>query len=195
MRQASFFSTFFNGLRTINIYFPAAAAEQVTDEIINDIQTGHTIEQKTKDVLLPQSKTNGFQRIVYLWLDRSINLLIPSAYAAEVDLSVDTVEIGRLRAAMPARFSVLKTFYSKGLIAINSNGILVARGTIPLKDRNKVKKLVAAENADRYSLYQAIANGHPEWFDQIKATFADRWIEHAQKGWWHQNSKDSWKQK
>jgi hypothetical protein len=32
-----------------------------------------------------------------------------------------------------------------------------------------------AENADRQSLYQAIANanGHPEWTTQIKSTFTD----------------------
>jgi uncharacterized protein YdbL (DUF1318 family) len=68
---------------------------------------------------------------------------------------------------------------------------------IPLKDRNQVSKLVAAENKDRQSLYQAIANanGHPEWLNQIKSTFAGRWIGNAQSGWWYQSSNGSWKQK
>ena len=54
--------------------------------------------------------------------------------------------------------------------------------SVPLKDRNQVNKLVAAENADRQSLYQAIANanGHPEWAAQIKSTFAARWVSNAQ---------------
>ncbi len=50
-----------------------------------------------------------------------------------------------------------------------------------LKNRKKVNKLIAAENADRQRLYQAIAygNGHPDWFAQIKSTFATRWVRHA----------------
>ncbi len=41
---------------------------------------------------------------------------------------------------------------------------------MPLKERNKVNKLITAENADRIKLYQAIAkeNGHRRWFEQIK---------------------------
>jgi uncharacterized protein YdbL (DUF1318 family) len=68
--------------------------------------------------------------------------------------------------------------------------------SVPLKDRNKVGKLVAAENKDRESLYQAIANanGHPEWAAQIKSTFAARWVSNAQSGWWYQSS-GTWKQK
>jgi uncharacterized protein YdbL (DUF1318 family) len=66
---------------------------------------------------------------------------------------------------------------------------------VPLKDRNQVNKLVAAENADRQSLYQAIANanGHPEWVTQIKSTFAASWVSNAQPGWWYQSA-GSWKQ-
>jgi uncharacterized protein YdbL (DUF1318 family) len=66
-----------------------------------------------------------------------------------------------------------------------------------LKDRNQATQLVAAENANRNQLYQAIANanGHPEWAAQIKATFAARWVGNAQGGWWYQSSNGSWKQK
>jgi hypothetical protein len=55
---------------------------------------------------------------------------------------------------------------------------------------------VAMENADRQSLYQAIANanGHPDWVTQIKSTFAASWVSNAQSGWWYQSS-GTWKQK
>ena len=83
-------------------------------------------------------------------------------------------------------------------IGIQADGLLAVKdaGSVPLKDRNKVAKLVAAENKDRESLYQAIANanGHPEWAAQIKSTFAARWVSNAQAGWWYQSA-GTWKQK
>ena len=47
------------------------------------------------------------------------------------------------------------------------------------------------------SLYKAIAaaNGHPDWFAQIKSTFAKRWVSNAQAGWWYQSANGSWKKK
>jgi uncharacterized protein YdbL (DUF1318 family) len=55
---------------------------------------------------------------------------------------------------------------------------------------------VAAENADRAALYREIAraNGHPEWEAEVRKTFAQRWIERAQPGWWVQRG-GAWVQK
>lgn len=185
---------------TINIYFPAAAAEQVADKIIKDIQSEQdALKPQGQDAvpIQPQSKIDGLELSVYRFIDSTLNILVSSAYAAGADLSVDTVEIRQLRAAMRSRFSQLKPFYSKGWVAIKVDGLLTTRGNIALKDRNKVKKLVAAENADREKLYRAIANanGHAEWTAQIKSTFATRWVSNAQPGWWYQTSNGSWKQK
>jgi uncharacterized protein YdbL (DUF1318 family) len=60
---------------------------------------------------------------------------------------------------------------------------------VPLKDRQGINALVAAENADRNALYKEIAagNGHPEWRGDIQGTFAGRWIDKAQGGWYYQN--------
>lgn len=177
---------------TINIYFPAAAAEKAADEIIKDIQD--TAPQNSE----PQSGLPDSQKAVYLWLDKAIATFISSASAAEADLAIDSAEIRRFRASMESRFPSLKPFYDSGVIGIQEDGLLTVRDTssVPLKDRNKVNKLVAAENKDRISLYQAIANanGHPDWFGQIKSTFANRWVGNAQSGWWYRKS-GSWKQK
>ncbi len=197
MRTVSFFSALFlTACVTINIYFPAAAAEKVADEIIKGIQTEDNSQLEQMDLLPPQSKNNGYQRVVYQWIDNILNLVISPVHAA-ADLSVNTPEIRQLRAAMQTRFSSLKPFYTQGLIGIKSDGFIVSKGASPLRDRNKVNKLIAAENVDRKRLYQAIANanGHPEWFAQIKLTFANRWVSNAQSGWWYQNSSGSWKQK
>jgi len=32
----------------------------------------------------------------------------------------------------------------------------------------------------------ARANGHPEWEAEVRRTFAQRWLERAQPGWWVQ---------
>jgi uncharacterized protein YdbL (DUF1318 family) len=177
---------------TINIYFPAAAAEKAADEIIKDIQDAAPQNEE------PQSALPDSQKAVYLWLDKAIGTFISSASAAEADLSIDSAEIRRLRASMESRFPSLKPFYDSGAIGIQEDGLLTVRdaGSVPLKDRNKVNKLVAAENKDRTGLYQAIANanGHPEWFGQIKSTFANRWVSNARPGWWYRKS-GSWKQK
>ncbi len=195
MKQLPYLSAFFlTACVTINIYFPAAAAEKVADEIIQEIQKDQVQEQPLNQE--SGAGLSGLQVSVYRMLDQAIDLLITPAHAG-ANLSVDSAEIRKIRAGMRARFKSLRGFYSKGNIGIKSDGMLTARGNVPLKDRNKVNKLVAAENADRNRLYQAIANanGHPEWFAQIKSTFAKRWIGNAQPGWSYQLSNGSWKQK
>lgn len=179
---------------TINIYFPAAAAEKAADEIIKDIQ-GIT-PQKTEPK--PKASLPDWQVSMYQMIDTAINAVVSPAQADEVDLAIDSAEIRQLRAAMEARFASLQPLYAAGFIGIQADGLLAVRDaeSVPLKDRNQVNKLVAAENADRQSLYQAIAdaNGHPDWAAQIKSTFAGRWVSNAQSGWWYQSS-GSWKQK
>jgi len=179
---------------TINIYFPAAAAEKAADEIIKDIQ--NVVPQKTEPK--PKASLPDWQVTVYQMIDTAINVVVSPAQAAEADLAIDSAEIRQLRAAMESRFASLQPLYAAGFIGIQADGLLAVRDieSVPLKDRNQVNKLVTAENADRQSLYQAIAdaNGHPDWAVQIKSTFAGRWVSNAQSGWWYQSS-GSWKQK
>jgi len=179
---------------TINIYFPAAAAEKAADEIIKDIQS--ITPQKTEPK--PKAGLSDWQMTAFKWLDNAINVVVSPAQADEANLNIDSPDIRKLRATMESRFASLQPFYAAGFIGIKADGLLAVRdaASVPLKDRNQVNKLVAAENSDRQNLYQAIANanGHPEWVTQIKSTFAARWVSNAQPGWWYQSS-GSWKQK
>lgn len=179
---------------TINIYFPAAAAEKAADEIIKDIQKNTPQQTAPK----PKASLPDWQVSVYQLIDTAINVVVSPAQADEADLAIDSPEIRQLRAAMESRFASLQPLYAAGFIGIQADGLLAVRDieSVPLKDRNQVNKLVAAENADRQNLYQAIANanGHPDWAAQIKSTFAGRWVSNAQPGWWYQSS-GSWKQK
>lgn len=179
---------------TINIYFPAAAAEKAADTIIKEIQKN--APAKTPE---PKANLSNWQLAIYQWVDGALNVIITPAQAAEADLEIDSAEIRKLRNAMKNRFGILANFYQQGFIAIKQDGFLAVRdvSSVPLKDRNKVNQLVNAENNDREDLYHAIANanGHSDWYGQIKATFAARWISNAQSGWWYEVSSNNWKQK
>ena len=181
---------------TINIYFPAAAAEKVADEIIKDIQSEPA--KKPESAVKPKAELSGLRVGLYKMIDSAIGLAISSAQAGEADISINSPEIGRLRASMERRFATLQVFYANGSVGIKSDGLLTVRdaANIALKDKNQINKLIASENADRMALYQAIANanGHPEWAAQIKSTFAGQWISNAQSGWWVQSG-GNWKQK
>lgn len=176
---------------TINIYFPAAAAEKAADTIIKDIQSVAPVPK-------PKAELSDWQQTAMQWLDKSINLVISSAHAEEANLTIDSAEIRQLRSTMETRFASLQGFYAAGYIGIQNNGLLAVRDAtaVPLQERNGVNQLVAAENADRNALYKAIANanGHPDWADDIQATFAKRWVSNAQAGWWYQSG-GKWVQK
>jgi len=111
---------------------------------------------------------------------------------AEADLDVNTPAINALKSAMQARHSQLAPHYNSGAIGLTKDGLIAIRDAtaVPLKDRGGINSLVAAENADRSALYKEIAsaNKHPEWEGGIRDTFAGRWIDKAQAGWWVQGA-------
>lgn len=119
------------------------------------------------------------------------------AYSAP-NLEIDTPAINALKTSMQTRHGQLAPFYGSGAIGLTSDGLIAVRDAkaLPLKDRQGINAVVAAENADRKKLYHeiAIANGHPEWESSIQDSFAGRWIDKAQSGWFYQAA-GGWKQK
>jgi uncharacterized protein len=111
--------------------------------------------------------------------------------AAAADLEVNTPAIAALKASMQARHGQLSPHYSVGAIGLTKDGMVAVNDAtaVPLKDRGALNGLVSAENSDRANLYKEIAtaNGHPEWQGDIQATFAGRWIDKAQGGWFYQS--------
>lgn len=116
-------------------------------------------------------------------------LAAPLALAA-ADLEINTPAISALKSSMQARHGQLAGHYASGAVGLTRDGLIAVRDAniVLLKDRQAVNSLVAAENADRSALYREIAtaNGHPEWQDEVRNTFAQRWIEKAQSGWYYQ---------
>ena len=175
---------------TINVYFPAAAAEQAADKIIEEVW-GEDADKPTPE---QSSGVDGALRISRLIID----WLIPSAHAQTANLDISSPAIGKIEASMKARHAQLLPYYNSGAIGLTANGLVAVRDakSIPLSARKSVNQLVADDNRDRSALYREIAaaNGHPEWQAQIQATFARRWIDLAQSGWYYQSG-SGWKAK
>jgi uncharacterized protein YdbL (DUF1318 family) len=110
---------------------------------------------------------------------------------AAADLEINTPAISALKASMQARHGQLSPFYSSGAVGLTKDGMIAIKdaNAVPLKDRGALNGLVSAENTDRANLYKEIAtaNGHPEWQGDIQNTFAGRWIDKAQSGWFYQS--------
>jgi uncharacterized protein YdbL (DUF1318 family) len=125
-------------------------------------------------------------------------LLMPLAIAA-ADLEINTPAISKLRASMQDRHGQLAAHYGSGAVGLTRDGLVAVRdaNAVPLKDRQAVNGLVSAENGDRNALYKEIAsaNGHPEWEAEVRGTFAQRWVQKAQGGWWYQDAGGTWAKK
>lgn len=186
---------------TINVYFPAAAAEKAADQIID------TVTNRARGASPPPAATppTGYLApeqpgLLAIVADRALTLLIPAAHAQGADLDVSTAEVRALTASMQQRFAQLSKYFDSGAVGLTADGLVDVRdqNAVPLAERATVKRLVAEDNKDRTSLYAEIAraNGHPEWESDIRRTFARRWVERgAQPGWYYQDASGAWAKK
>jgi uncharacterized protein YdbL (DUF1318 family) len=192
---------------TINVYFPAAAAEKAADKIIEDVwgkQKTGTPAPATHDMSTPSNNKTSMlaphntELALLTAVKGALDFLIPTA-DAQANLDVSTPEIRAITASMEARHGSLEPYYSSGAIGLTADGMIEVhdQNAIPLPERNAVRKLVADENKDRAALYAEIAraNGHPEWGKDIRDTFAKRWVAKAQPGWYYKDASGGWKQK
>ena len=179
---------------TINVYFPAAAAEEAADKIIEEVW-GDDVDKPVSE----QSSDAGRFGGDVVWISRLIiDWLIPAAHAQAANLDISSSSIRKIEASMRTRHADLLPHYNSGAIGLTDNGLVAVRDAkaIALSARKSVNRLVADDNRDRKALYREIAaaNGHPEWEAQIQQTFARRWIDLAQAGWYYQSG-GGWKAK
>jgi len=191
---------------TVNVYFPAAAAEQAADQIIDKVTRGSNpapapTVPPTSRVEQPRGFVAEGQRVLLAAAGNVLELLVPAAHAqANANLDVATPEIRAVTSSMAARFGELQKFFAAGAIGLTNDGMIEVRdaNSVALAERATVKRLVADDNKDRATLYAEIAkaNGHPEWEGDIRKIFARRWVERgAQPGWYYQDTGGGWKQK
>lgn len=169
---------------TINVYFPAAAAERAADRIIDEVWGQQAPGESTPAAPVPESRLHELPRRVMTAL---LDVLLPTA-EAQADLDISSPAIQKITDSMSARHERLKPWYASGAVGQTGDGLIALRDAklVPLKDRNAVNTLIAAENRDRNALYREIAsaNQHPEWESDIRATFARRWAERAAREGW-----------
>ncbi len=188
---------------TINIYFPAAAAEKAAEQIVDDVlkSVSPEAEQKKEAEQPMDSSQNqyhaGFTQDSLLAI---VNFVFPAAHAsAPVDISINTPKIRSIRKSMEKRQAKLQPYYSSGAVGFTSNGLIASVSTagLSIKQKSTIKKLIKAENKDRNALYTEIANanGHPEWRADIQKTFAKTWINKIASGWMYQTSSGQWQRK
>jgi uncharacterized protein len=188
---------------TINVYFPAAAAEKAADQII-DAVTGAA--GAARPAPAPGAPPTGQFRhqddnILVVALGKLLYAIVPAAQAQDaVNLDISSPEIRAITASMNARFGQLTKFFDAGAIGLTQSGLIELRdaASVALPDRAVVNRLVTEDNKDREALYVEIAkaNGHPEWAADIRKTFARRWVERGAKpGWYYQNTSGAWVKK
>jgi len=184
---------------TINIYFPAAQAQEAAEKIVEDILSGS--EERRAPTPAPTRRDEQSSAALPVFGElagRLLNFLVAPVHAAP-NFSVDSPEIRKIQASLKNRHSSLKPFYASGAIGFAKDGTVAVRddSKVPLKERGRLKGLVTAENQDRNALYRAIAvaNGHPEWERDVRQTFAETWVQQASTGWWYQNPKGQWVKK
>jgi len=119
-------------------------------------------------------------------------LLMSQFGMAAADLEVNTPAISAIKTSMQARHARLAPYYANGAVGLTNDGLIAVKdaNAVPLSERAVLTGLVKEENTDRNKLYKEIAqaNGHPEWEAEIQNTFASRWIDKAQSGWWVQGA-------
>lgn len=192
---------------TINVYFPAAEAQQAAAEFVDKVigpesapadapppDPAPTPTPKPNVPATPAQAANGAHFDF-------MSLFINSAQAAEgVDITIRTPAIQAIQDRMAERFKAeLQAHFDGGALGFGNDGLVIVRDAskIGLKDRVAVNQSVADDNRDRKAVYReiAVANNHPEWEPQIRDTFARQWVASAHAGWWYQASDGTWKQK
>jgi uncharacterized protein len=186
--------TFVTACVTINVYFPEAAAERAADRIIDKVR-GEPVDSGAS-LSIPTSLS---EPVMVAASRQFVTFFVADANAqGNVDFDKPSPEKTALENSLANRFRQLKPFYDSGAIGMNDSGTIEIRdrNLVPLKDRNALLQLVNAQNKDWDALYTEIArvNGHPEWVDSIRRTFASRWVAKADSGWWYKEQ-GTWKQK
>lgn len=188
---------------TVNIYFPAAAAEKAAEQFVRDVWQEQSEESKSAQ---PKNENKTHKNKDDLsahfdprnWLLAVFSLASNTAYA-NPDFNVTSPEIARLKASIQARFAQLKPFFDSGALGLGNDGYISVRnaGAAAMNQRAAMQQLVNAENHDRKALYQAIAaaNHQPGWFDDIRKQFVKQWNAQARSGWWIQQANGNWVQK
>jgi len=179
---------------TINVYFPAAAAERAAEKFVEDV-----LGEPREDSLLFETPGRP-EHALLAAAGGLLDLLVPSAHAQQPDFQVNTPQINAIKGRMAQRQrQYLNAWFDAGAVGFTADGLVSIRdrAAVPLSDRRNLESVVADENRDRNAVYReiAVANGRPEWEGDIRKTWAREWQNNARPGWYYQAPDGSWRQK
>lgn len=187
---------------TINVYFPEAAAERAADRFIQDVIGP---QPEGEGAFIDPAARDMDDRVVARRFD-PVNMLaeflMPSAHAQSQSMNIDieSPQINAIKQRMVERQRRhLAAWLDAGAIGLDNTGLVEIRdrSAVGLSERRRMEQVVAEENADRRAVYReiAVANGHPEWEERIRETFAERWVANARPGWYYQDESGNWQRK
>jgi uncharacterized protein len=175
---------------TVNVYFPAAAAEQAADRIIDTVTSQ---QQKNNENTAPKTPPNSRvapkaeqptlaataghtsqpttvatparmeQPVLLAAAGALLNLLIPAAEAqGNPNLDVSGPEIRAVTGSMQQRFGQLQKYFQSGVIGLTADGLIAVRdqNVVLLAERAVVIRLVTEDNRDRETLYAELAKAN-----------------------------------
>lgn len=184
---------------TINVYFPAAAAEKAAEQFVGDV-LGE--QQKDSGLFDPHhgNPPDVESHPVLMAAMGLLDAIVPSAQAQQASIDINTPQINAIKSRMAQRqSSSLNAWFDAGAIGFGNDGFvaILDRSAVPLNERRNLESVVADENRDRAAVYReiAVANGHPEWEQDIQQTFAREWADKARSGWSYQDAAGNWKKK
>ncbi|MHB1479525.1 MAG: DUF1318 domain-containing protein [Acidithiobacillus ferrooxidans] len=202
---------------TVNIYFPAAAAQKLADQVVGEVYKaaakGALLAPVAPAVSVPAppaaptrsaapasnalSMASPYHAANYL-LAMGFSAISGTAEAA-ANLDASSPGVQSARAQLEAIAAQMRPYFVSGAVGFTANGLVAIHdaAAVPLQQRAALNGLVNSNNSALSNLYQQIAdaNGHPEWEGQIQQTFAQAWINKAPAGYWYQSPSGQWQKK
>jgi uncharacterized protein len=187
---------------SVNIYFPAAAANRAADKIIDDIEGADKAPAPppagTPAQPGPAPAPKPGSALPMPWKLVAIGPAV--ADAAEMDLDISSPAIRTLRDSLHNRYQQLLPYFESGVVGLTNKGLIGIRdaSNVSLKDKATLNGLVEQQNQDLRSLFQEIVKANKmdsAAAAQIQKIFADRWRERAKPGRWIQTDAGAWVKK
>ncbi len=199
---------------TVNIYFPAAAAQRLADQVVDQVY--HAAQQGKVEIhsappapgVAPAASAapSAWRREQQIQPGEVLGYLSTVVFrsfsgtaqaAANLDASSPAVQAAK--ANVEAQAGQLSSYFADGAIGYTNNGLVALRdaSAVPLAERARLPGLVNSYNSALQNLYAQIAdaNGHPQWAAQIQQSFARAWIAKAPDGYWVQGPNGQWQRK
>src|SRR5438132_107700 len=102
---------------TINVYFPAAAADKAADQFINDV-TGGSKSGTTppQGYVAPSEKPD----LLLAAVGQVLYAIVPAAHAQDADaaLNVNSPAVSHIKSSMAGRFGELEKFFASGAVGL-----------------------------------------------------------------------------